>query len=345
MTDLSLTSREAHLRRCRLVDLHFDLPMHLYEERDRDGVLASEFLPDFETGGIGVIVAAIYLEDRYLPERGAEVALAQIECLRAEVRRCPRFAICKSYSEIETARTAGKIALLIGMEGAEPLGTDLDLVRLFYEQGLRMIGLTHARRNAAAAGAAFVANGSSPDGLTDFGRDLLRECERLGIIIDLAHINSAGFDEILSITSRPPIISHTNARKFYDIDRNVSDEQICAIGRRGGVIGINSILVSPRQEETTIDCFVDHIEHVISLIGPDGVAIGFDFFEFMYRQWPEEARADFRRKFPHVHFIPDLTSHDQALNLVHKLIERGFTDEQIMKICAGNAMRIFEQLL
>ncbi len=328
-----------------IVDLHFDLPMHLYEERHRSDILSAEFLPNFETGGIGVIVAAIYLEDRYLPDRAKETALGQIACLRAEVERCSRFAICKSYSEITKARAAGKVAMIIGMEGAEPLGDDLDLLNQFYEQGLRLIGLTHSRRNAAATGAAFVANGSSSDGLTKFGRDLVRECERLGIIIDLAHINPAGFDEILAIASKPPIISHTNARKFYDIDRNASDEQICAIGQRGGIVGVNSILVSPRKDEATIDHFVDHIDHFIELIGIDGVAIGFDFFEFIYRGWTEEDRAAFHRKFPHVHFIPDLTSHEHAPNLIRKLIERGFTNEELTKICSENAMRAFRRLL
>jgi membrane dipeptidase len=327
-----------------IVDLHCDLPMHLFEERCND-VLVKEFLPQFEAGGVAVVVAAIYIEDRYLPEKGLEVALGQIARLQEEVERCLRFAICKSFSEIERARAAVKVAMIIGMEGAEPLGTNLDLVRIFYELGLRMIGFTHARRNAAAAGAAFTANGSSSDGLTDFGRDLVRECERLGIIIDLAHINPAGFDEILRITSRPPIISHTNARTFYDIDRNASDEQIRAIGRRGGIIGINSVLVSPRKDEATIDRFVDHIEHVIGLIGIDGVAIGFDFFEFMYRRWPEEERAEFHKKFSNVHFIPDLLDHTHALNLRARLIERGWNDGEIEKLFSGNAMRIFGELL
>jgi membrane dipeptidase len=343
--DSSLTSRLTSLHRLGIADLHFDLPMYLYEERERSDILASEFLPAFEIGGIRLIVAAIYLEDRYLPERGLEVALGQIARLEAEVERCQRFAICKSHPDIDSARAAGKVAIIIGLEGAEPLGTDLDRVRLFYEKGLRLIGLTHARRNAAAAGAAFVVNASSRDGLTDFGRDLVRECERLGIIIDLAHINPAGFDEILAMTSRPPMISHTNVRKFYDIDRNASDEQICAIGRRDGIVGINSILVSPDKAEATVDRFVDHVEHVIELIGIDGVGIGFDFIEFMYRHWSEEARAEFHQKFPHVHFIPDLTSHDRALNVVRKLIERGFSNEEIEKILSGNAMRFFEQVL
>jgi membrane dipeptidase len=344
MTD-SVAQRTARFLERGIVDLHFDLPMHLYEERHCSDTLATKFLSNFERGGIGVVVAAIYLEDRYLPDRAKEVALGQIACLQAGVERCRRFAICKSYSEIVTARATGKVALIIGMEGAEPLGNNLTLITEFYKQGLRLIGLTHARRNAAASGAAFTANGSSSDGLTSFGRDLVRECERLGIIIDLAHINPAGFDEILAMTSRPPIISHTNARKFYDIDRNVSDEQIRALGQRGGIVGVNSVLVSPRKDETTIDRFVDHIDHFIELIGIDAVAIGFDFFESIYRGWTEEARAGFYRKFPHLHFIPDLTSHEHAPNLVRKLIERGFSDNELEKILFGNAMRIFEQLL
>lgn len=328
-----------------LVDLHFDLPMHLYEERDRANILATQFLPEFQAGGIGVAVASIYLEDRYLPDRALPVALAQIARLYTEVERCDHFRICRSFSELKRARTDGKIALIIGLEGVEPLGSDLDLLRVFYELGLRVIGLTHARRNAAATGAAFSASGSPQDGLTDFGRALISECERLGIIIDLAHINPAGFDEILQMTSRSPIVSHTNARKYYDIDRNISDGQIQAIGQRGGLIGINSILVSSRREQATIDRYVDHIEHLIGLIGIDGVALGFDFFEFMYRQWPDEARTEFHQKFPNVHFIPDLANHSHASNLTAKLIERGFSDADIEKLLFRNAMRIFEQLL
>jgi membrane dipeptidase len=103
----------------------------------------------------------------------------------------------------------------------------------------------------------------------------VRECEALGVIIDLAHINPAGLEEILSITTKPPIVSHTNVRRYYDIERNISDEQIRMIGERRGVIGVNSILVSPREEESTLDHYIDHIEHIAKLIGIDSVGIGF----------------------------------------------------------------------
>ena len=93
------------------------------------------------------------------------------------------------------------------MEGAEPLGDDLNLLRVFFELGARSIGLTHARPNAAAHGAIFAASGSPPEGLSAFGRDLVRECEALGVIVDLAHINSAGFAEVVDLTTMPLIVS------------------------------------------------------------------------------------------------------------------------------------------
>jgi len=325
--------------------MHFDLPMDLYEKRGRSNVLETDFLPQLKAGRIRVVGTAIYVEDRYLPEMGLRIGLDQIARLYAEVKQSPCFAICTNRDQIHRAQETDKIAILITMEGVEPLGTDLDQLRVFYELGVRAVGLTHARRNAAGDGGVFAANGSSRDGLTAFGRDVVRQCETVGIMIDLAHINPVGFDEIFEITSKPLIVSHTNARRYYDIERNISDDQIKMIGQRRGVIGINAAIVSPDRAQTTLDRYVDHIEHVASLIGIDGVGIGFDFFEFIYRQWSEEVQQAFREKFANVHFIPDLIDHSHARNLIRKLIERGFDDNQIEKILRKNWMRIFEELL
>lgn len=345
---MSNESNEQHLSRLHahgIVDLHFDLPFDLFEKRNRPGQLTAHYLPEFEAGNIGVIGAAIYIEDRYLPELGLRVGLGQIAQLTSEVAKAPQFAICKTYEQIRQARAANKIAFVITMEGIEPLGEDPNLLRIFYELGVRVIGLTHARRNAAGSGGVFHPSGSSRDGLTEFGRDIVRECERLGIIVDLAHINPQGFADIVDLTEKPLIVSHTNARKFYDMERNISDEQIKAIGQRGGVVGVNAILVSPTQEGSTIDHYIDHIEHVIALIGIDGVGIGFDFCEYLFQQLPKAIAEEVEAKLTRAHFIPDLTNHAQTHNLTRKLIERGFTDEQIEKILYRNWMRIFEDVL
>ena len=341
----TIEERINRLHESGVIDMHFDLPMDLYEKRAQPNVLAAEFLPEFEAGGMGIIGAAIYIEDRYLPERGLPVALDQIARLYAEAAQSKRCVVCRTHQEIARALDSKKIGFLITMEGVEPLGDDLDLLRAFYEIGVRAIGLTHARTNAAGHGGIFAASGSSPEGLTPFGRDLVRECEKLGIIIDLAHINPAGFQEIVGLATKPLIVSHTNARKFYDVERNISDEQIKMIGQCGGVIGVNSILVSPDQKTSTLDCYIDHIEHFAGLIGIDCVGIGFDFFEFIYRQWPDEKKKWMAEKLTTPHFIPDLTNHSHAKNLSRKLIERGFSDGDIEKILRGNWLRIFKELL
>ncbi len=345
MTDEFIEARIDRLQAVGIIDLHFDLPMDLYEKRGRKNVLATEFLPELSAGNIGVAGVAIYIEDRYMPHAELRVALGQIARLYVETQVCQQFAICRSFGEIQKARATNKIALLITMEGVEPLGTDLNLLRVFYELGVRSIGLTHARSNAAGHGGIFASSGSSREGLTEFGRDLVRECEALGVIIDLAHINPAGFNDVLSITTKPLIVSHTNVRRYYDIERNISDDQIKMIGRRRGVIGVNSVLVSSKEEESTLNHYVDHIEHIADLIGIDGVAIGFDFFEFIYSQWPESAKKKLSEKLTTPHFIPDLRNHSHTRNLTRKLIERGFNDEQIEKILCGNWLRIFKEWL
>jgi membrane dipeptidase len=341
----SIEARVSQLHSGGLVDMHFDLPLDLYEKRNHPGSLVSHYLPEFEAGDITVVGAALYVEDRYLPEMGLRVALDQVAQVYAEVENTDRFAICKTSDEIARARKENKIALVITMEGVEPLGEDLNLLRVFYQLGLRMVGLTHARRNAAGAGGIFSPSGSPRDGLTAFGREVVQECERLGIIIDLAHINPKGFEEIVDLTRKPLIVSHTNARKFYDIERNISDEQIKIIGERGGVIGVNAILVSPNANESTIDRYIDHIEHVIELIGVDRVGVGFDFCEYLFQQLPESVVKELAAKLTTPHFISNLTNHSHARNLTRKLIERGFADTDIEKILRRNWLRILEQLL
>src|ERR1700746_1313493 len=117
MSDKSIEERIDRLQAGGVIDLHFDLPMDLYEKRERENVLTTEFLPELEAGDIGAVGVAIYIEDRYLPDAGLHVALDQIARLYAETQRCQQFAICKTFSEIQKARTTNKIGLLITMEG------------------------------------------------------------------------------------------------------------------------------------------------------------------------------------------------------------------------------------
>ena len=340
-----LSTRIDRLHTPGLVDMHFDLLMDLYEKRGRRHVLTTDYLPDFRAGGIGVVAANIFVMDNYLPEMGLRVALDQVARVYDELDHTDDFAICRTFSDIVRARQRSQIALLIAMEGVEPLSNDIHLLRVFYELGLRELSLTHARRNRAGSGGIFAATGSPREGLTPFGREVVQQCETLGIILDLAHLNDSGFEEIMTITTGPLIVSHTNPRCFYDIERNISDEQIKMIGNRGGVIGVGAVLLSARREEVHLDNYVDQIMHVANLAGSDSVGLGFDFFEAIFRSMPESVKDEIRRSLPDSFFMPDLLDHSQARNLTRKLIERGLGDEEVEKILYGNFMRIFRELL
>jgi membrane dipeptidase len=341
----TIEDRMSRLHADRLVDMHFDLPLGLFWSRPRRNVIATDFLPELEAGDIGLVGVAIYIEDKFLPDQALRVALDQVAILQTEVETTPQLMLCRSFADIQRAQAEGRIGFILTMEGAEPLGDGPFLLQIFYQLGLRMLSLTHARTNAAASGGIFAATGSPSDGLTTFGRELVAECDRLGIVLDLAHINAAGFDDICALTKRPVIVSHTNARRFYDVERNISDDQIKMIGARGGVIGINAILVSPKKEEATLDRYIDHIEHVANLIGIDGVGIGFDFCEFLWHQMPAAERDELEAKLTRPQFLAELTNHSQARNLTRKLIERGFNDEEIVKILRGNWLRVLRQTL
>ena len=139
----------------------------------------------------------------------------------------------------------------------------------------------------------------------------------------------------------PHIISHTNPRRFYDIERNSSDEQLKQIGERGGVVGLGALLLSPHPEEIHLDFYVDQIEYVVELIGLDGVGLGFDFFKFIYETLPPTERA----KLPEIPFMENFTDHSHTRQLTRKLLERGYTDDAIEKILYRNFFRIFQELL
>lgn len=327
-----------------LVDMHYDLGMDLYDRRQEPGLLVRDYRDDMRAGGMGVVGAAIYLQDRYLPEMALRAALGQVARIVEEAQApdaARDFALCKSRADLEAARVAKKTALVLTMEGVEPLGTDLNLLRIFHELGVRMIGLTHVRRNMAGDGGVFAPRGSSPQGLTGFGRDVVRGCEALGIMVDLAHINPAGFDDILSMATKPLSVSHSNARRYYDIERNMTDDQISAVGACGGVIGVNAVLVSPDKGDTTIDRYIDHVEHIVALAGIDAVGIGFDFFERIFNRLPAAERA----VLGHIHFVPDLNNHSQARNVTRRLIERGWADADIAKFLSGNWRRLIGAIL
>ena len=341
----STESRVDRLHRPGLVDMHFDLPLDLYDQRQRTGILVEDFLADLRAGGLGVLGVAIYLEDKHLPEMGLRVALDQVARLYAEVDRSPQFAICRSAAEIAAARAADQIALLITMEGVEPLGTDLDFLRVFYELGLRSVGLTHMRRNAAGDGGVFAPSGSSPAGLSAFGKRVVQECQRLGILLDLAHLNPAGVEDVLSLTSGPIVISHTNPRHYHDLERNSSDAQIKAVGatRRRHRRQRSACSAPSRESDARSLCRPHRVHCRSGRHRQRGTRLR--LHRVSLRRWTPAERAALEALTTATHAAPDLVHHGQARNLTRKLIERGFSDGEIEKVLYGNWLRVIAEVL
>jgi membrane dipeptidase len=341
--DRKLTRKVADLhRQAFIVDAHFDLPWDVANQRDRGqkAVIASQYLDRFREGGFNLIVSAIFIENYFLPEMGLRKALGQISHLVEELDSLTEIMrLCRNTEDIQQARSNGHIGLLLSLEGADPLQNDLNLLRVFYELGVRGLGLTWSRRNYAADGCAFSSEATArPCGLTDFGRALVNKAEQLGMLIDVSHMNEAGFWDVMETATGPVIASHSNCRALADTPRNLTDDQITALAARGGVMGMNAIsaFVGDNSRKRGVGDLLDHVDHVAKRAGVDHVGIGLDFCSGF---------KDYLA-LPHALETYDvLSGHHHLADFTAGLVQRGYSDEDICKVLGGNFMRIYEAVL
>jgi membrane dipeptidase len=191
---------------------------------------------------------------------------------------------CHNKEDIEAAMAAGIMAAVLHIEGAEAIAPDLSNLDHYYQQGLRSIGPVWSRSNAFGHGVPFDFPGS-PDqgtGLTQAGKNLIRACDEMGIMIDLSHLNEAGFWNIASLTSRPLIATHSNAHALSPSPRNLTDQQLTAIAESGGLVGLNFASGFLREDgektaDTALEVMIRHLDHLLDHLGEDGVALGSDF--------------------------------------------------------------------
>ena len=193
------------------------------------------------------------------------------------------FAVCRTASEIRAAIGTGVIAGVMHMEGAEAIGPDLDALYLFHEMGLRSLGPVWSRPTVFGHGVpmTFPGDPNTGPGLTDVGKDLVRLCNRLGIMIDLSHMNSAGFEDVARITTAPLVATHSNAHALSASPRNLTDRQLEQIRESGGMVGMNFATFYLRHDgrsspEMAWDELLQHMDYLISRLGQDHVGLGSD---------------------------------------------------------------------
>ncbi|HEV2592972.1 MAG TPA: dipeptidase [Gaiellaceae bacterium] len=222
----------------------------------------------------------------------------------------------------------GRVTAVVHLEGADPLAPDLSDLQDWYDRGLRSIGLVWSRANAFAEGVPFCFP-ASPDtgpGLTDAGRELVRACNKLGILVDLSHLNEAGFWDVAEISDAPLVATHSNAHALSQASRNLTDAQLDAVGKSGGIVGVNFAVSFLRADgwndpDTPLTEIVRHIDYISNRIGIDHVAFGSDFDGALISQ--------------------ELGGLAGLPKLVEALRKAGYDDAAVDKITHGNWLRIF----
>ncbi|MBA3795477.1 MAG: membrane dipeptidase [Rubrobacter sp.] len=215
--------------------------------------------------------------------RGFADAMTKL-LFRLEAESGDRLKVVRTTKEIEGCLTDGALAAILHFEGAENLGTEPGALEEFYDLGLRSLGLVWSRPNAYASGVPFRFPGS-PDtgpGLTDAGKELVRECNRLGVLIDLSHLNERGFWDVAALSEAPLVATHSNAHALCPTPRNLTDRQLDAIRKSDGMVGVNFAVAFLRDDgrddaNTPLETVVRHVDHLVGKVGIDRVGFGSDF--------------------------------------------------------------------
>jgi membrane dipeptidase len=346
-----------------VIDLHCDTPDRLAADSfdlAENYAYGQVDIPKMRRGGVSGVFIAVYNSGARgaTPEKYDD-ALKIIDLVNAQVALHPTdLVLAASADDIVAAKQAGKIAILMGVEGGHMIDSNLDHLRHLYELGARYMTLTHSIHLPWAG-----SSGDKPEedpGLTDFGREVVAEMNRLGMMVDVSHISDKTFAGVMEAAKAPMIASHSSCRALSDHPRNMTDEMIQAVADRGGVVHINfynrfldpdfrsranayeETEVRPENEtvearwarimgkldalgRTPFSILLDHFEHAVQVAGVDHVGLGSDF-DGVTEELP--AGMENISKFP---------------ALIPGLRERGFADEAISKILGGNTLRVMHE--
>jgi membrane dipeptidase len=212
------------------------------------------------------------------------VAMAGILLRMERVSGGGALAICRSAGEVRACLGSGRIAAVMHMEGAEAIGPDLDALHLLHAAGLRSLGPVWSRPTLFGHGVPFLYPGD-PDtgpGLTPLGRELVQACDALRMVVDLSHLNAAGFDDVAAVSTAPLVATHSNAHAVTPSSRNLTDRQLAMIAERGGMVGLNfaTCFLRPdgrRSPEMSWEPVLRHRDHLIARLGEAHVGFGSDF--------------------------------------------------------------------
>jgi membrane dipeptidase len=354
-----------------IIDTHIDVPYRLEEEWEdiSERTEKGHFdYPRAKLGGLNAAFLSIYVPAAYEGIDGgkdlAERLIRNVEEITADNH--DKFKIALSVEDVRNNFNKGIISFPLGMENGTPIVGEIKNVQYFYDRGIRYIGLAHSKSNHL--GDSSYDENRQWNGLSDFGENVVREMNRLGIIADVSHLSDSAFYDVIKVSAAPVIASHSSCRYFTrGWERNMDDEMITKLAEYGGIIMINfgsSFLdnefrlgradwkkkVKELQEKNELDehdektqdyikntsreykenkvyvsQIVDHIDHVVKLVGIDYVGFGSDF----------DGVSDLPIGLKDVSKYP---------NILYELLKRNYSEKDIQKICSGNLLRVWTEV-
>lgn len=359
MVELSKREEERALeihRKAVVVEPHSDIPIYVVPRR-REGeraVFKQHYLPSFKRGGVDVIIFIAAGDAKYAvnwSDRPLKGALEMVDGMLLDLEESKDdVSLVTDFAGIEKAVKQCKTAGLLGFEGSAPFEDSLSLLRNFWRLGIRSMVLTWSKRNLVADGT----GEPRTDGhLTDFGMEVVREMNRLGMIVDLAHLKEAGFFDVLEITRDPVICSHANCRSICNHTRNLTDEMIKALAEKGGVQGVMFLPSVVDLKKPSLEKILDHIDHVVNLVGVDHVGLGSDFILFGEDDTSNKTFQDMCKyvstsgiglgnMYPFPEGAEDVS---KLPNVTRGLVSRGYSDQDIEKILGLNFLNVFKRVL
>jgi len=335
MIELSKAQEERTMRLHReavVVDTHCDTLMkflrqpqgvpparRLGEKADRGHI----DLPRMIEGGVTCQTFAVYTGWRAFVPEATLVALQMVDKFYSEIEANEGIVAVTSHDEIIDAKKKGLVCGLLSLEGAEPLMGEIALLRVFYRLGVRMLSFAWNYRTPFADG---LGAKRAESKLPELGVQALEEMERLGMIFDVSHLADTVFWDVADVMKEPFIASHSNCRAVCDHPRNLTDDMIQALADHGGVMGMNFAPAFVDKDKATVEKMVDHVDHIVGLVGPDHVGLGSDFDGI--GSTPE-----------------GLEDVSKMPNMTRVMVSRGYSDEDILKILGGNHLRVFKQVI
>ena len=366
-----------------IVDGHVDVPYRLgsfYEDISQETFGGDFDYPRAVAGRLDAPFISIYIPASYQETGGAaEKADSLIDLVNGFVERSPeKFAHARSPAEVRANFEAGLVSLPMGMENGAPIGKDLSLLEYFHDRGIRYITLTHSKVNQISDSS--YDESRTHGGLSDFGREVVREMNRIGMIVDISHVSDEAFYDVMEIAEAPVLATHSSARHFTPgWERNMSDAMIRRVGENGGVVMINfgsTFLRAGYGSES--DAIRERlVQEMDSMYARENPGQGTRWFEQQRTMQAESARWFERQRKAHpigsVDDVVDHIDHVVALtgidhvglgsdfdgvfalpeglqdvsmypNLVAHLLKRGYGDEDIRKILGENALRVWSEV-